>query len=470
MKHLLIFLLLTTSAYSQQAGRIFQRCGAPTSLPTGFSSVKDIMVDTCSGISYKYSAKWIVNTGIKKAFGGERGEQGIQGPVGPQGVQGVPGPQGPAGSGGGVPSQLPFVVISTTGGDDYPTLAAAWEQCRVERKQLYILGEIKVSNGIRTKRDHKRPSIIYGIITTTNNNPFAVIGSDFPTSTADAEFYVERIYEIRNLTINCQSNQIGIAPGPNKGSIFEGNLINGGAAGLYNRFALNGTANRNEFLGQPYPTVTAHGGTLPLPGILASYGSWPDATVANSCSNVFTFNHNRVYSNGHTIYANSCFASDGVYYYDGINEGHKIIWDYRIDALGSTTAKRWGVIRTHHESIITSTDPVNDGMVYCRAPSGHLLVENPLGHYAAIMINAGGTVGTLNVTMLYNAWWVPVSGKFWYNGSSGGNTAWQIKLMENLGSDPAILPGLFAGTPVKYWNGQGTNPGNNTVTFEPIPR
>lgn len=469
MKKLLFFLLVPFLTYGQHNRDTYycKYVGKPTVIAPTIGAYS---IDCDNNVVWRSTSKttvaWTIETNAKivAKLIAQKGDKGDKGDPGNDGV--CP----PCPPGGGTNTGFPFVVISTTGTDDYTILNNAWETCRVEKKQLYILGEIKVSNGIRTKRDHKRPSIIAGIITTLNNNAYAVIGSDFPTSTADAEFYVERIYEIRNLTINCGTNQIGIAPGPNKGSIFEGNLINGGAAGLYNRFALNGTANRNEFLGQAYPTVTAHGGTLPLPGILANYGSWPDGTVSNSCSNVFTFNHNRVYSSGATVWANSCFASDGVFYYDGINEGLKILFDYRIDALGSTTAKRWGVIRSHHETVITSTDVVNEAMVYCRAPSGQLQVENPLGHYGTIMINAGGTVGTLNVTMLYNAWWVPVQGKFWYNSSAGGNTAWQIKLMENLGSDPAILPGLFAGTPVKYWNGEGINPGNNTVTFEPIPR
>lgn len=373
------------------------------------------------------------------------------------------GPQGETGSGGGT-SVVPYdIYVVASGTDDTTNLNNAIQQSKLSGRPIRLAGNYKVSSSWILPKDH------YGIdiagnasITPLNNSAYAVIDSEKPATTAQAEQMVERRMNIRGITISAGTNQIAFAPGPNKGSKFSQIKFNGGAYGVLMRFGLNVKFELCEVINQQYGMVVAHGGPLPF-GTMGSFGTWGDATISNSCSNVTSVEHCRGYSNSSANDAAFvAYASDDVTFAHCITEGVKYKRPYYIDSGGSTTVKRSAVINPHYECITHSTDVTNEALCYVRM-NGKFTLSEPLAHYNIIYINALGQGGPLDVQFLDLPYLVLVNGKAFYN---GGNTAWAIKRPANFGTNPSIIPGLFAGTQVTPFDG---NAGYNKFTFEPIP-
>lgn len=102
---LLLGLLFSNQVSGQtslsQPGRIYQGSSPPVGIPTtsisiNFVSSRDTYLDTVAGQAWKYrSVGWVINTGIKRVFGGSVGPAG---PIGPQGLPGVNGINGASAS------------------------------------------------------------------------------------------------------------------------------------------------------------------------------------------------------------------------------------------------------------------------------------------------------------------------------------------------------------------------------------
>ncbi len=397
--------------------------------------LNDTYTDLLTGEVFRCSkpSSPITWTAFNNAYGA-----GIPGP------QGEPGPMGPPGSGSSF-----HITVTPNGVDDTTNLQAAIDLQRTTKRPIQLAGVYRVSRVI-VKSDH---SLIIdgGVLNSITNNPIAIIDSDVPTDTANAEIFVERSWQLTNMRINANPGQICIAPGPTKGSLYQRLHLNGGQCGFLGRFSLNTIFSQCEFAGQPYGAIVAHGGVLPYGGTVANYGTWSNATVSNSCSNVTSFIHCRAYSHTTLEQAFTAYASDAVTFYECITEGIKYKKCYVFDAAGSTTAKRGVVNSAHYECITASIDPVNEALVWCRAPSFSLRVIDPMGHYALTMVNAGATVGTVTVIVDGNQWWVPVSGKWFYNADK---TFWDLINLENFGNSSSVVPGTFSGVPVSKFEGE----------------
>jgi len=457
MKNLLILLFLFPLATFGQ-GRIYQRCGAPTTLPVNFQSSRDVVVDTCNGKTYNYqSLKWVENTGLRKSFGGQKGDTGATGPQGIQGVQGATGPQGPkgdtgpmgpqgpAGSGGGV---FPFIIIIPSGADDTQQWRSAVASAKLSNKAIYPFGTSRVSGEVTADIDHFNLAIVgnNAKVLITSTNPMTFLKRKDPVDNTQAlNIGTFARWRITDLIITGNSNQIGIDCGPAYNTIISGCYFDGLQRGIWAKFGL-----WSKFTDNMYVNC--------YDGIIIDIGNWPNATNFNSQSNSCEVT-GRYYGNsaamaairaahpnyreeldayfasvadgtnrtapGQDIYSKiqaitssyrvasggvafGFYGVSGAWLHDFIVEGVSAAAAVDFDGLGSTVVKDFTVDRGHIESV----NGFSTAAFNIRILGGAITINKVFGQYPAIFMNASSTSGLANIIVENVPWWVPKNGKY----------------------------------------------------------
>ena len=142
--------------------------------------------------------------GIQGAKGdtGNPGMQGPQGTTGPQGAKGdkgdpgvgIQGPKGDKGDTGnctGCPSSgaanVPVIYVTTNGVDDADAIQRAVDSSYVNGKNIVLVGFLKLSHGIKIKKDHHFLKISgWAKLYATNTNAWTFFYSDLPTNNGEA--------------------------------------------------------------------------------------------------------------------------------------------------------------------------------------------------------------------------------------------------------------------------------------------
>lgn len=491
MKKLLLFLFLLPFMVEAQVSNNHRAPahnsgnGTPINR-TGFGSLQkyDTYTDLNNGKTYEFNGTTWTE---RKVFGGSDGA-GSTGPKGDKGDKGDTGAPGicpncpPSGGGssttriitsnlieefgtiviGGVNStktvaeagyssaNYPGYAISNSDQFDWANLQYAMyleSQSGKEVKSYGIFRGIPKMVDFGASNYYLVFSGVFAHFYTSNNNAFAVFGRTTPANMTDANLMIQAQYDISNLNIHAQSNQIGFQPGPTYTSKFSTINVWGAKTGVWLQFNLNCSVDHSML------TDCTNGILFDTLDPTKTSG----ATNANSQSNHSTGFHNRCYGIGDVAFGS--IASSGNVWEDCIVEGGKYKVAYLVDGKLSTVVKNAKFINLHYEGVYgTGLCGSGEAMFKIRGLAGTITINDLYAQYAGCAIDAQGPGAAVTIHIEKFNWIVtPSDGKLFYN---GGTTVWHFD-WNTVGDimNPQTISSRFAGTPVNSCGGWacGTN-------------
>lgn len=286
----------------------------------------------------------------------------------------------------------------------------------------------------------------YSTLISTGTN--VIITRPSPTSNSDANVMVELKCTIRNLFLQGTSTQIGIDLGPSYGAVYQNINCKSLGENIHLRFALRTTV-ENCF------------STNCNKGWIADIGNWSGASNSNSQSNHTTFRSCRWFGSGDLAFL--IFSCSGCVVEDCIVEGQSVRVGIEWDGNGSTVVKDGTVRNCHFEC----TGGATEAFIKVRLYGGEFTLDKSYGQYATILLDAGATVGYLNVVMSNVPYWVKKSGKLFNN---AGNVSWVFLWNDCMqtASPGTDVPSYFNGTVPSLCSGAGC--GSNRFFYTPVPR
>lgn len=426
MKKILLFLLFPLSLFAQaiRDEYICTYVGKPT---IQASNNNAISVDCTNRKVYKYykpALRWddITTT----AQGQEYLRQGDTGPAGPQGAKGDPGVCPPCPGGGGAD----IYHIVSNGVDDTPAIQRAVDSSYVTGRSVWLDGKLKMSGGIKFKKDH-----IYihvrgmAELQATNNNTWTFFYSDSPANVQEAEgVYAFRKVTFENLILKGLGNQTGFDMQATEGAAYNHIWCYDMKVGFDFTFALRTRIIQCE-------ANNCIDGFI----IQSGSGQYTGATTSNSCSNGGTLQDNRVYagSNTNTGVKTSDVSLQKI---DGlVLEGGKFNTGVEYNNTSSTSTGFQGE-RIHFEAgqpcsiavvkLRSSTSIHSIGWSNFIKPSVYVLTES-LGYPFVNISNVANQ----------RIYWDGVSKIF----NSGNGTSWKFSQCDNP-INATDLPKMFTGT------------------------
>lgn len=511
MKKLLFLLLIPIAVMAQKPGRIFSGSGAPSGTYNNFTLDRDYYRDSTSGVMYhsrtagtwRVARNWGGGTGLNSFTIGtvttlSAGSSATvtnsgtaQDPVLNFGIpRGSNGATGPAGGGGGSawmdnvytsPDKYGALHATTTcAGAGYDqtyvdsafagtnaTTAwtvdrAAWQmainEATDEKKAIVAYGDYYVNgttNGTALTTDKYYSSLLIegngAYIHATGTNKYTVFGVTSPSDNSDANVMTNNKYIINNLQVGGNDNAVAFELGPSYASRFSNVSVYGMDTAIVLRFALMTTIDN------------LHVNDCDN-GIYIGIGNWTGAGTANSQSNSTTVTQSRFYStnaSGIPIYVYAC---SGVWINNVIIEGSDVLYGIKFDGASSTVVKDFHVNGLHYEC---NPGTSSQAAIYVRMAGGIFNLNGAFGQYAAKLVDAGATVGYLNVKVENVPYWVPRSG-YYYN--NAGNTSWYLEWDEYQYGSVAEIPSKFSGTAVSNATAGSMGNGNNKVIQISVPR
>lgn len=512
MKKILFFLLLiSTAVIAQKPGRIFTGIGAPSGSYDNYVLNRDYYRDSVSGVMYH--AKTSGNWNISRNWGGGTGLNSFtigtvstlsagssatvtnsgtaQDPVINFGIpRGSNGPTGPAGGGSG----STWMDNVYTSPDKYGALHATTTCAGAGYSQAYVDSAFAGTNAttawtvdraawqmaINEATDDSKAIIAYGdyyvngtddsISLTTDKyytsftiegngayvhavgtDDYTVFGVTAPTDNGDANVMTNNRYIINNLQVGGNLNAIAFELGPSYCSRFNNVSVFGMDTAIVLRFAL-GTYITNLHVNDCNN------------GILIGIGNWSGAGTANSQSNSTIVESSRFYSTDATGIPIHVYACSGVWIKNVIIEGSDVLYGIKFDGASSTVVKDFHVLGLHYEC---NPGTSSQAAIYVRMAGGIFNLDGAFGQYAALLVDAGATVGYMNCKISNVPYWVPKNGKFYNN---GGNTSWYLDWDEYQYGTVAEIPSKFSGTAVSNATAGTMGNGNNKVIQISIPR
>lgn len=474
----ILFFSLCSTGYSQVAGRTFKGCyKIGMAKPVGFKNYSDILADTCGGTYYYHSGvKWIEDIAYKNIC------KGIPGNPGKDGRDGVC-PNCPPTSGGSGTSRIitshlieeaGTIVIGGTNSTktvqeagyssaNYPGYSISnSDQFDWANLQYAMYLEWQTGKKYQTYGTFKGiPKMVdmgvnnyyldfdgtFANFYTSNNNAFAVFGRPTPTNMGDANLMIQAMYDIENINIYAQSNQIGLQPGPTYTSTYKGINVTGAKTGIWLQFNLNATVTSSML------TNCTNGLLFDMLDPAKTSG----ATNANSQSNHSSAHHVRIYGNGEIGFGS--IASSGTSFEDCIVEGFKYKYPYFVDGKNSTVVKNANYKTNHYEGINgLGLCGSGEAMFKIRLLGGTVTINDIFAQYAGCVIDAAGTAAAVVIHLEKTNWVVtPSDGKLFYN---GGTTQWHFD-WNTVGDimNPNTISSRFAGASVNQCGGWAC--GNN---------
>lgn len=284
-------------------------------------------------------------------------------------------------------------------------------------------------------------------IISTGTSP--IFSRTSPNDNTDANQMVNLKCTFRNMTLKGTNAQIGIDIGPSYGAYYQS--INGEtlAECIHLRFALRTTVD-NCF------------STNCNVGWVADRGNWAGSSNSNSQSNHTTFRSCRWFGAGDAGF--KIIAASGCVIEDCIIEGASVRAGIDFDGQGSTVVKDFTVRNTHFECSSGSTE----ACIKIRMHSGLVTIDKVYGQYASILVDAGATIGYMNVRISNISYWVFKAGKAFNN---AGNVGWVFEGNDNpfqTNTPSTTVPTWFNGVAPSLCNGVGC--GSNRFFYTGIPR
>jgi hypothetical protein len=442
-------------------------------------TVANWTLETDTNIIYRYFPK-VVNG--KDGKDGRDG-QSIVGPQGPQGPVGPQGPPGPAGGGGSGTSRIitshlieeaGAIVIggsnSTKTVQEAGYSSANYPGYNISNSDQFDWANLQYAMYLEWQTGKKYqtygtfrgiPKMVdlgannyyldfdgtFAFFYTSNNNAFAVFGRPTPANMTEANLQIQAMYDIENINIFAQSNQIGLQPQPTYTSTFKGINVTGAKTGMWLQFNLNAEVKSCML------TNCTNGLLFDMLDPAKTSG----ATNANSQSNHSSAHHIRVYGNGEIAFGS--IASSGTSFIDCIVEGFKYKYPYYVDGKNSTVVKNWKGETIHYEGINgVGNCGSGEAMFKIRLLGGTVVINDIFAQYAGCVVDAAGTAAAVVVHIEKSNWVVtPSDGKLFYN---GGTTQWHFD-WNTIGDimNPNTISSRFAGTPVNQCGGWAC--GNN---------
>jgi hypothetical protein len=282
-----------------------------------------------------------------------------------------------------------------------------------------------------------------------SNGGTSIISRVTPVSNSEANQMVESKVTIQNIFLEGTSSQIGIDIGPTYGSLYQNIYCSGLAEAIHLRFGLRTIIN-NCFA------------TYCNKGWVVDRGNWTGSSNSNSQSNHTTISNCRWFGNGDV--AIQIIACSGCVVRDCIIEGQSCRVGIEWDGQGSTVVKDGTVENCHFECSSGSTE----SFIKVRLHSGIITINKAYGQYASILVDAGATIGYLNVRVSNVPFWVMKVGKAFNN---AGNCSWVFEGNDSplyTNTPSTTVPTWFTGTSVSLCSNGGC--GSNRFFYYSIPR
>ena len=400
--------------------------------------ITDVDINPASGdLIINYTDNTSENVGHVVGQQGPMGNQGIQGI---QGIQGDPGPQGPPGT-----SNLACIITPEQYGaiaNDGLSDQVALQNCFANAGGKTIFGSGVYNSTAQLNRNKLSNTILRGdaMIITLSNFTGAVIGCATATSETEAIQMQNYRLDIEGWTIGCQSNQVGIKPGPGSNHQLKNLIISGGVWGVYLEFCLKAHLQ----------SVTVLSSTN---GFYIGWGGFPGANKDNSQSNATQLNTCHI----HTV-STTGFKIDQTYHVSMFNclaEGNGTIQRVvHVDLSQSNTSKDFVSEIIHFEQIGGVTIALYDINIL----QGTATISFPIMHYQGKVIN--GT-GNCTIELKYLDYAVGDSNGDYF---STNGPKWHFHLCNGFYS--TVVPGRFSNTSTYCSsNNGGGGCGANTFTL-----
>lgn len=378
---------------------------------------------------------------------GDTGERGATGLTGSQGIQGVPGPPGvcPPCPGGGSGS-FPFIIVIANGSDDRAQLQAAIDQNATDNREIYTMGNIKLSGSVTVNKNNYRLTMnnYSSTWSSTNSNSFTWLQRTKPVDNSDANIYIVAQFVIKGGKYYGKTSQNGFDLGPSYMSVYSDMEFDSFNEVLHLRFALNTTVENIEAVNCLNPFI-------------ADIGNWSGASNSNSQSNHTSFTHCRAYMPNGGGQAFLIFAASGCSVRDCIIEGGSVTNGINWDTNNSSVVKDGTIENVHFECVNGATN----AFIKVNLGAGTVTINKAYGQYGAIFLDATSLSGLGFIQVSNVPYWVGKSGKYFRT----SNTSLDFKYNE-----------AFRGINSSFWEGTapavcgGSGCGYNKYTYTDIPR
>jgi len=329
---------------------------------------------------------------------------------------------------------------------------AAMQLAVVRYKCIDLYGDLYLNRSIVIP-DDKSSLVINGrgyALNATTSNSFTFIGRIAPIDNGDANLMVDAKYIIRDLWINGNGNQYGIALGPGYGHLIENCRINNVITGNHYRFALKSGIDNCE-------------ANSVQNGFIFDHGNWPGATTSNSQSNSSWMNNSRVYFNQSGNIGTGVYAASGFNGSNHIYEGHTCRMAFEFDSKGATVVRDGRLTGVHYE--VVNNPAKVESAFKIRLTGGMFNLDNIFGQHPAMLIDGSSTSGSATIKLTDLAYWR--SGKIF----KSSNVSWQLAdcEFESGQISSSNFQSLFSGTAPQPCNG-APGCGYNRFTVSPTPR
>lgn len=391
----------------------------------------------------------------------------------------------------GIPvSNYPGTDVTLSDMVDRATMQYAVKQQESSKKRIICIGDMHWWNrGVKAGKYQKVLDIdlANNALNATNSNVWSFFFRDLPTDMNDANVMIMTVWNIYNGKINGVGKaQIGIecqaTYGSGIGSRFEFIEFAGLKTGIHTYFSLNCFINHPSFT-DCFNGAIVDNYTGKVPGATPAnsqgncthiiqpryYGdsglmqairaAYPDSIRYKKLEAQFSFtpdgrtaapediyskilaiaDNMRVTSGGGVaigIYSASSCVVDGL-----ICEGFSVAAAIDFDGMGATTVKDLMIRNYIHFECVKGA---SDAIVKFRILGGNVVMENPINHYPAILLDAGVSTGGGYMTADISGmnWYVPKNGKLFNNAN---NVGFNLRNCENVGTS-AQISAMVSGT------------------------
>jgi hypothetical protein len=432
MIRLLLLLLIPFATFGQ--GRIWQRCGAPVNLPTGFKPSIDIMTDTCNGKSYNYQTKWVENTGLRKSLKGD------------------PGVCPPCTTGSGV---FPFIVVVGTGNDDLAVNQAIQDN-RTTGKPIVLVGTITTGDILINKDNYKLTINGYGAKWNFRSTSTKGLYRQTPVNNKEAlDYYTTAQFIIEGVEFTGNTGMIALDLGASYMSAYRDLKFNSFKTAIHLRFALR-------------TIIDNCMATNCMNGFLVDIGNWPDAsyTSSNSQSNQTTISNSRVQyqiAGGSGNTAIGVYGCSGVVVENCIVEGAKYKRAIEKDFKMCPNDKDFTARNLHLEGIYGNAGAGSgEAYIYIRLV-GVADIDGVYSQYSGCLVDAGGQPGEVTVQVSHVSWTVKDGAGKLFNNAGGVKWVFDANSYQ---SNITGTPSLFTGVATSAYNGPTSTQPPNTFILQ----
>lgn len=369
MKRLLtlLFIVLSLSANSQTAGRIWLGGSIPATKPTSFGT-GDVWRDTILKITYRYKSGWYITTDQLTGAKGDTGAKGADGVC----------PSCPPASSGSVPGFGKMRFVSTEA--ELKSAIAGFGDGSVT--SVYLTTDIPITS----------PIYIPKIVNTRAKKVCIYLNGNaiYDASASGLPYGIARLVTTQDSALNLMQDVsviirdgelIGKGTGvafdvaSTYGTIVEGVDVTNWQDGYQLRFCLMAGV-RNCLAGG-----------IRNEAFVANMGNWTGADGSNSQSNSTRFEQCRVFNYPNAKAAFSAYAASGVIYEQCISEGDNSQYGWYIDGKGSSVVKD-GLIHMGHSENTPSV-----AHVYCKLLEGVYQIDGLFHQYKGTLLSAESSGG-----------------------------------------------------------------------------